>query len=433
MGHQEFFRYDPERSRLFNRFEKAVVKRFEQYQVPVIALLKETPKEAVCQVFERVNTGGVSLTVFELLTATFAGDDFNLREDWERRREEFSKRPLLRAARSDDFLQVVALLATRQRRESVAAEGRPQSEWPGISCKRRDILRLSLEDYKRWAEPASLGFMEAAKFLHEQRIFTGDDLPYRTQLVPLAAVLSQIGPENLTDGTKKKIATWYWAGVFGELYGGATESRFAKDLPELLSWVSGGSEPSTVSEASFTPSRLLTLRTRNSAAYKGLFALVLRGGGLDLRTGTPIDSQLYFEENIDIHHVFPRKWCSDRGLPESRTDCIVNKTALSARTNRIIGGRAPSEYLATLQRQAGIDDSRMDAILESHVMQPATLRADDFDAYFAARTESLLVRIEEATGKKIPRNVAVELGAIGLNAEKPDSESGGGAAPGKAD
>ena len=165
MGHQEFFKYDPERSRLFNRFEKAVVKRFEQYQVPVIALLKETPKEAVCQVFERVNTGGVSLTVFELLTATFAGDDFNLREDWERRKAEFSKRPLLRDARSDDFLQAVALLATRQRREQAIAEGRPQSEWPGISCKRRDILRLSLEDYQRWAEPASTGFMEAAKFL----------------------------------------------------------------------------------------------------------------------------------------------------------------------------------------------------------------------------------------------------------------------------
>lgn len=407
-GHQEHFDYDQQRSKLFNRFEKEVVKRFEQYQVPVISLLKETPKEAVCQVFERVNTGGVSLTVFELLTATFASDDFNLREDWERRRAEFSKGRLLKVASSDDFLQVISLLATRQRREAAATEGKPQTEWSGISCKRRDILRLSLDDYRRWAEPAALGFTEAAKFLHEQRIFTGDDLPYRTQLVPLAAVLGLVGAERLTDGAKKKIACWYWSGVFGELYGGAIESRFAKDLPELLNWISGGAEPSTVTDASFNPSRLLTLRTRNSAAYKGLFALVIRGGGLDLRTGTPIDSQLYFDEKVDIHHIFPRKWCCDRGLSAAKTDCVVNKTTLSAKTNRMIGGRAPSEYLATLKKQADIDDARMDAILTSHVMDPGSLRSDDFERFFAARAEALLLRIEEATGKRIARDLPAE-------------------------
>ena len=59
-----------------DRFEKwkqfvdAVINPFVQYHVPTIDLAKSTPKEAVCQVFEKVNTGGVTLTVFELLTAT---------------------------------------------------------------------------------------------------------------------------------------------------------------------------------------------------------------------------------------------------------------------------------------------------------------------------------------------------------------------------
>ena len=48
--------------------------------MPTINLDKSTPKEAVCQVFEKVNTGGVTLTVFELLTATYAVDDFELRK-----------------------------------------------------------------------------------------------------------------------------------------------------------------------------------------------------------------------------------------------------------------------------------------------------------------------------------------------------------------
>ena len=60
---------------LWLKFRDQVVDKFKEYQVPVITMHKTTPKEAVCQVFEKVNTGGVSLTVFELLTATFAADD----------------------------------------------------------------------------------------------------------------------------------------------------------------------------------------------------------------------------------------------------------------------------------------------------------------------------------------------------------------------
>lgn len=85
MGFQEHWEYDPEKSRFWIAFHRSIVKRFEQYQVPVIELGRDTPKEAVCQVFEKVNTGGVTLTVFELLTATFAVDDFDLRSDWDER------------------------------------------------------------------------------------------------------------------------------------------------------------------------------------------------------------------------------------------------------------------------------------------------------------------------------------------------------------
>jgi hypothetical protein len=70
----------------WNDFYKEVLSNFVQYTVPVIVLNRETPKEAVCTVFEKVNTGGVVLNVFELLTATFAADDFRLNDDWRERK-----------------------------------------------------------------------------------------------------------------------------------------------------------------------------------------------------------------------------------------------------------------------------------------------------------------------------------------------------------
>ncbi len=62
-GHNKYHRNDEEKLDQFDRFEEELVDTFKQYQVPLIILGKETPKEAVCQVFEKVNTGGVSLTV----------------------------------------------------------------------------------------------------------------------------------------------------------------------------------------------------------------------------------------------------------------------------------------------------------------------------------------------------------------------------------
>lgn len=80
--------------------------------------------------------------------------------------------------------------------------------------------------------------------------------------------------------------------MLGELCGGAAESRFARDLPEVVAWVKeGAGEPITVQEANFQPDRLLTLRTRNSSAYKGIYVLLMRDGCRDLRTGEPIEAQ----------------------------------------------------------------------------------------------------------------------------------------------
>ncbi|EQD55660.1 hypothetical protein B1A_11864, partial [mine drainage metagenome] len=81
--------------------------------------------------------------------------------------------------------------------------------------------------------------------------------------------------------------------MFGELYGSATETRFAKDLPEVLQWINGGPAPDTVSQASFSPARLHTMRSRLSAAYKGLYALLMRDGAKDFRTGDTIQLATY--------------------------------------------------------------------------------------------------------------------------------------------
>jgi len=412
MGYDKYWNYDGTKIQTFNQFYMEVIQRFEQYQLPVIEMGRETPKEAVCLVFEKVNTGGVSLTVFELLTATFAVDTFLLRDDWRDISNRFTKEEVLRKIPSDDFLQAVTLLATMKRyREHVDgtdSDGRA----PAISCKRKDILKLKLEDYREHRDAVVEGFLKAAKFLRMQKIFTGRDLPYRTQIVPLAATLAVLGDEADNDTVRKLLSRWYWCGVFGELYGSTIESRFAKDLPELIAWVRGGDEPTAVKEATFSGARLEELTSRRSAAYKGIFALMMRDGCEDFRSGQPIDITSYYDENVDIHHIFPRKWCDEHAEEQDinkykvAVDCIINKAPLSARTNRMIGGSAPSAYLQRIEKNEGIPAERLDQILRSHVIDPEALRNDNFWAFYNRRHEEILDRIEAAMGKPAIREEA---------------------------
>ncbi|MGH8008188.1 MAG: hypothetical protein ACREQ3_14425, partial [Candidatus Binatia bacterium] len=339
------------------------------------------------------------------LTATYAAENYQLRDDWHGRRRRLTQQKILEGIQSDEFLQAVTLLSSWDRRMTSIAAGREAEKAPGITSKRKDILDLSLSEYKRWADAATQGFEHAARFLHTQKILTSRDVPYRSQLTPLAAILALLGDRAQQDGIRAQLSQWYWCGVFGELYGGSIETRFARDLGEVMAWIDGGAEPSTIADASFSPNRLLTLRSRNSAAYKGLFALVLRDGCHDFRSGERIDVASFFDENVDIHHIFPKAWCKGRVDP-AHVESFVNKTAISARTNRIIGGNAPSVYLEKLQTTARISEERMDEILQSHVIEPIALRLDEFDAFFAPRAEQLLGRIENAMGKPVLRDRA---------------------------
>jgi hypothetical protein len=66
----------------------------------------------------------------------------------------------------------------------------------------------------------------------------------------------------------------------------------------------------------------------------------------------------------------------------------------------LIGGKAPSIYLYKLEEK-GINPARIDEILQSHVIDSQSLRADDFDKFFQSRKSALLDRISKAMGKKI--------------------------------
>ncbi|HET9065723.1 MAG TPA: DUF262 domain-containing protein [Gemmatimonadales bacterium] len=412
----------------FNRymeFRVNVLKPFREYLLPVIVLQRNTSKAAVCLVFEKVNTGGVSLSVFELVTATYAADNFNLRTEWYGPKQSSKKPPrfaaslLLRDTEPTDFLQGISLLHTYERRQADLAAGRTGKEVTAVSAKREHVLVTPLSAYKKWSEPLTKGFLEAEQFLRHLGFHHPKFLPYRAQLVPLAAALAHLGERWLEPQMQDKLTRWFWSGVFGELYGGATETRIAIDLQDLLAWLDdeGTPEPTTVVAAGFQASRLDTLRTRTSAAYRGLYVLLQNQGARDFFYKAQMVEIDRNEKGVDIHHIFPRKWCIAQDIPRRTFNSIVNKTAISLKANRKIGGHAPSAYLGALQSDPKVKMSAdgMDEILRSHCIDPEVMRADDFQGFYELRKAALLRLIEKAMQKAAIRSGVAE-------AENPDED-----------
>lgn len=241
---------------------------------------------------------------------------------------------VLANAGNTDFLQAVSLFHTRQVCQDAEAMRRKGNDLPKISATRKTLLDLPLSAYLRYQGVVEEGFLAATKFLVKLGIYWVQDLPYQSQVVPLAA--------------QGKVTRWFWNGVFGELYGSSKETRIAHDFVEVVQWIKGDEEPSTVHDSTVRADRFKSLRSRIPAAYKGVSGLLTNQGAQDFRTGQSYNHTIFFDENVDIHHVFPQDWCKKQGIPASDYDSVINKTPLSARTNRIIGGVAPSTYLKEL-------------------------------------------------------------------------------------
>ena len=392
LGYLQHGGFSNEKANLYTQFRKEVLEIVTAYKLPVITLARDTPKEAVCKVFEHVNTGGVVLTVFELVTASFAADGLDLRKDWEACRASILDKSSRRdgpmySVNETAFLSAVTLYTTFSK--GMAA------------CKRQNILDLTRKEYEKARGPILEGFGMVETFLGRQCVFHRDDLPYAAQFAPLAAICATIGSTEFNrPEVLKLLSSWYWCGVLGEMYGSANDSRYANDITDVVNAIRNGGDIRTVSDAFFSSTRLLTMRTRKSAAYKGVMALICRNGAMDFCLGTNMLAEK-INEVPDIHHIFPKTWCLSAGINPNKMDSIVNKTPLLAESNRSIGGRAPWDYGQRIMKNASIGEEELRRRVESHLVEWEAFKAGDFQRHFITRAKKLLNLIGDAMGKEV--------------------------------
>ncbi|ALC05665.1 hypothetical protein CDES_06185 [Corynebacterium deserti GIMN1.010] len=387
------------------RFQTQIVKTLVSYDIPMIRLDRETAKGGVGSIFAQANTSGLQMDVFDLLTAVFAADEshdteFSLRDDWTSIEKHLRQHPALDGIGRTEFLTAVSLLVN-------ARKGR-------ATGYREDILNLTLAEYIEASKEMRTGFDEAAEFLRQRCILSLDQVPYTSQIVPLAVILTLLSSEDMaTARSWNRLNQWFWSGVLGELYGSpAVIARSGRDTDQVTAWIREGEGetamvPKTIRDTVFHESRLLSA-TEDTGVWKGIFALLMGRGARDWRTGQQFDRWTFDELGCNFLQIFPSKWCKERGIDPVLTESVLNRTPMGRRTEVVIGDTPPSRYLSRVQSKSLMGDEEFDRMLDTHLLHSEDLHSSNTDHFFADRRENFIAMVEEAIGKSVVRDVNEE-------------------------
>ncbi|MDE2933221.1 MAG: DUF262 domain-containing protein [Chloroflexota bacterium] len=401
-----------------------------KYQVSYVELEEELPINKICDIFEKLNSTGKPLAIFDLLNALLKPKDIQLKRMWR------DAAPVLSFVQSEKMnvyilqtmsLKVQGYLSPRYLYYLLPGYQRPIRDADGN--RRHTVNVESREAFLGLWDEAVTSLSEAIEVLRHPQEFgavASKFFPYHSILPAFAALRSSVDglPAASRLQASQKLRQWYWASVFTRSYSGPTESTAARDYREVRVWFSDGeAEPTAVREfrEGFRSLDLRGETNQITAVYNGVFNLLVLSDAKDWMSGS-----VPLHDDLDDHHIVPQQWGRDNGLG-SRIHSVLNRTPLTADTNRnVIGSRLPNEYLPELIQRNG--EAMVRATLESHlisraafdILQRQPFTPDDFEDFISERQRTIQDAIESLLIKQrldLPpqlRNLDADVEAIEL-------------------
>jgi hypothetical protein len=362
----------PEKESLFrNEWRQAwqkTVDRVQNFEVPLVELPRVAEDDVdamgrVCAIFEKLNSTGVDLSVYDLLTARLYRSKIALHKLWD---EACDNNPLLAEwsggkADTNKFgvlvLRTLALLRD-------------------LDPKPKMLISLNPEGFEndwRRAARAMNRALEIATAIHDDGmgVFHRDWLPNFGLLPVLAALRAIIEEKNLGESERRQVRQWYWCSVFLERFSSAVESKSRKDYSEFhRQWFAGGARPTVFEDARRIASTEFSIRSATSNAsgiYCAVFCLLAKQGARDWQRGEHIELQ-----SLQDHHIFPKDYLKRHGIaPGDRTNTVVNRTLIADQTNNKIRAKAPADYL----HSPDVFSASPAALLSAHFVNESGLAA----------------------------------------------------------
>lgn len=359
-------------------------KRFNSYPLSVVYVRDQSLSEA-CEIFERINQGGVKLSIFDLVVASTWSNDFDLKEEVNKLNKQLAENGF-GALPPETILQTVSLVV------------KGQATRPAELQLTKDDITLVWEEVSRALE-LSIDFAVA-----NLGIKIIEFIPY-ISMIPMIAYLFVKNNNKALDSKKITfLEEWFWKSTFSERYTSSTASLMGEDRRDLFDPIIKGGEvsvafPVVINEKDLQETKMY----RYSAIRNGILCILAQMHPRHLKNGGQVElnrNNLSDYNSPERHHIFPRSYLK-KHAHTSLENSIVNFCYIPAELNNEISDEAPSKYFTKFKKV----NPHFNETLKTHLIPSeiiSSIWSDDYNTFLSQRSELLLKEIEKRIGKISP-------------------------------
>lgn len=362
---------------------------FFEYQFPVVELPKELTLDAVCKVFQTINTTGLKLSAFDICVAKFMRYHINLKNKIDEAIDNYSNIKMIADKDKTIVLQTIALL-------------------DNLSPKMNQLADNLLDtSFRKW-DKAVKGLNKAVELLVEMGVGCDKSfnlLPYQPYIALFGAIVPEVDYWSLNVEKQSevydKLKKFFYFTSLTSRYTEGTDNKMREDFGLLCKWILDGEMPTYMSRGVDWNREKMRVATKGSAMGKVILCLVNNNVPKDFysdrKVGVGVD-----REASDIHHIFPKAAYShkDKELLES----VFNLTFITSASNKNIKDKTTDKYIYDIMEKAKISETTLKSRFAGHFINEETYHAllnQDINRFIDCREESIRKYIELNVGISI--------------------------------
>lgn len=363
--------------------------RINTYRFSTI-LLRGASIDVATEVFTRLNVGGKSLTVFEIMVAqTYdAEQDFDLAEKFEELIERLEQVDYETISDST-VLQTISILLVGE-------------------CARKNILKLDKQAFINIWDQAVDAIEKAVEYFRNYyRIPVSKILPYNALIVPFSYFFYN-HPNKPVNDMKRYLDDFFWRISLSERYSSGVETKLAQDI-KRIDLILKDQLPKYDFQPDISKDNIINNGwfSANRSFIKAILCLMAYHEPKSFNDNSIVrinNDWLKQANSRNYHHFFPRAYLRKQGENEFYINHIVNITIVDDFLNKNrIRAQAPSKYMKTFEKE----NKDLAAAMKTHLIDDLDafgIWENDYDVFFDQRAEKIS---QELAKRIIPQKVGI--------------------------
>ena len=366
--------------------------KLENYHFSAV-VIDEYPIDVACDVFTRINTGGRTLTLFEIMVAkTFHQDRFDL---------------------ADRFQQLISSETEERDLESAGYDTIPSETVlqcvSAVACgsvRRQDILRISREDFIASWEATKGGLFDAVDYLRSHLgVRVSGILPYNALLIPYTWFFVKKRGRSVSQPENRLLRQYfYWASLTNR-FSASVGSKVAEDIGRMKLIVRGRQPRYDKQELAIKSDDLeWRVFSAGDAFTKAIVCLLSEREPRRFNTNGKVELDnkwLKRANSKNYHHFFPRAFLRDEGYEPWASNSIMNVVLVDDNLNkRVIGAKPPSKYVAKFVDE---NEARLTRTLRTHFISLKWgVLEDDYETFVKKRARAIAKALNKVLAADVP-------------------------------